>query len=298
MEIKEVIELINKTGMVLHERNVNDKVVVWGASGYLGGFLVERLISMGNTNILSVSRGEAAQVSLKERFPSISIMIGDIADPWTVKKAMAGAVDCYVCSAIKHVGIAERDVHSCSQTNIVGMMNVIRESLTTKPRMLMFISSDKAAQATGVYGMSKKIGEKLMEEAQDINQDTKYRVVRYGNVLYSHGSVLCKWRDKMIKGEEIIVTNEDSTRFYWPVSEAVDLIFQAVSASSAEPVITPMKSMRLGDLLEAMMEKYGRVPVKTIGLQTGENMHEVIAEGIPDSFHSERFTKEEIFNLI
>lgn len=277
----------------------SNKVVVWGASGYLGGFLVERLISMGYTNILSVSRGEAAQVSLKERVPSVSIMIGDIADPWTVKKAMAGAVDCFVCSAIKHVGIAEKDVHSCSQTNIVGMMNVIRESLTTKPRMLMFISSDKAAQATGVYGMSKRIGEKLMGEAQSINPDTKYRVVRYGNVLYSHGSVLCKWRDKMRKGEEVIVTDLDSTRFYWPVSEAVDLIFRAIEeGSNADPVITPMKSMRLGDLLEAMMEKYGRVPVKVIGLQPGENMHEVIAEGIPDSFHSERFTKEEIFELI
>jgi len=277
----------------------SNKTVIWGASGYLGGFLVERLISMGYTNILSVSRGEAAQVALKERFPSVSIMIGDIADPWTVKKAMEGAVECHVCSALKHVGIAEKDVKSCVDTNIIGMKNVINESLITKPKILMFISSDKASTGTGIYGMSKKIGEKLMEEAQGINPDTAYRTVRYGNVIYSTGSVLCKWRDKMKAGEEIIVTEVDSTRFYWPVADAVDLIFTAIDVGiGATPIVAPMRSMRLGDLLEAMMQKYGTVPVKHIGLQPGENMHEVIAEGIPDSFHSERFTKDEILELI
>lgn len=298
MELNEVIEMINSTGMVLNDRNINYKVVVFGGSGFLGHALIERLLLKGHNNITAVARNEGGLVALKEKFPSVTIQVGDIADTWTVKKAMVAADEVYLLSALKHVGIAETDVRACVESNIIGHMNVINESLTTQPRLLMFISSDKAAQGTGVYGMTKKIGEKLMLEAEKINRETKYRTVRYGNVLYSTGSVLCKWRDKMIKGEEIIVTNEDSTRFYWPVSEAVDLIFHAVAAGSAEPVITPMKSMRLGDLLEAMMSKYGRVPVKTIGLQIGENMHEVIAEGIPDSFHSERFTKEEIFNLI
>lgn len=277
----------------------SDKVVVWGASGYLGGVLVDRLISMGYTNILAVSRGEAAQVSLKERFPSISIMIGDIADPWIVKKAMDGAVECHVCSAMKHVGLSETDVMSCVSSNVTGLINVIRESLITKPKIMMFISSDKAAQPTGVYGCSKKIGERLLAEAEKVNPDTAYRVVRYGNVLYSSGSVLCKWRDKMQKGEEVIVTDPDATRFYWPVDQAVDLIFDCIeNATNADPFITSMKSIRLGDLLEAMMAKYGRVPVKIIGLQPGENMHEVIVPELPDSFHSARYTKEEIFELI
>lgn len=276
----------------------NSKVVVFGGSGFLGHALIERLISKGIYNITAVARNEGGLVALKERFNSVTIQVGDIADPWTVKKAMKDASQVYLLSALKHVGIAETDVMSCVETNIVGHMNVVNESLISKPRLLMFISSDKAAQGTGVYGMSKKIGEKLMLEAEKINPDTLYRTVRYGNVLYSTGSVLCKWRDKMLKGEEVIVTDIMSTRFYWPVSEAVDLIFHAIGASNAEPVITPMKSMRLGDLLEAMMEKYGKVPVKVIGLQPGENMHEVIAEGIPDSYHSERFTKEEIFKLI
>lgn len=275
------------------------KIVVFGGSGFLGIPLIERLISLGNTNILSVSRNEGAAVALKERFKDVSIMIGDIADPWVVKKSMEDATACFLLSAMKHVGLSEKDVKSCVSTNIMGTLNVINESLLTKPKTLLLISSDKAAQPTGIYGCSKKLGEGLMGEAQTMNTGTAYRVVRYGNVLYSTGSVLCKWRDKMQKGEEVIVTDPDATRFYWPVEEAVDLIFDCIeNATSAEPFITSMKSIRLGDLLEAMMSKYGRVPVRIIGLQPGENMHEVIVPELPDSFRSARYTKEEIFELI
>lgn len=277
----------------------SSNTLILGGSGFLGQALIERLIAMGRTNVVSMSRNEGEAVALKQKFPQVTIVIGDIANPWDVKRTMRSADEVFLLSAVKHVGLAEAQVQACVNTNILGTMNVINESLITKPKVLVFISSDKAAQSVGVYGCSKKIGERLMAEAEKSNPETKYRVVRYGNVLYSTGSVLCKWRDKMKTGQEVIVTNIESTRFYWPVSEAVDLIFQCMDiATDSEPFITEMKSMRLGDLLDAMMEKYGRVEVKRIGLQPGENMHELIAEGIPDSFHSERYTKEEILELI
>lgn len=275
------------------------KTLVMGGSGFLGGALIERLIEMGRTSIVSMARNEGDQVALKQRFPQVQIVIGDISNPWDVKRAMIAADEVYLCSAMKHVNLSEAQVQACVNTNILGTMNVINESLNTKPKVLVFISSDKAASPNGVYGCSKKIGERLMVEAEKVNPFTKYRVVRYGNVIWSTGSVLCKWRDKMQSGEVITMTDVNSTRFYWPISDAVDLIFSSIDkGTNAEPIVTAMKSMRLGDLLEAMFEKYGRVPVNHIGLQPGENMHEVIAEGIPDSFHSERFTKEEILQLI
>jgi FlaA1/EpsC-like NDP-sugar epimerase len=275
------------------------KTLVLGGSGFLGQALIERLISMGRTNIVSMARNEGDQVALKQRFPQVTIVIGDIVNPWDVKRAMIAADEVYLCSAMKHVGLSEAQVQACVNTNIVGTMNVINESLNTMPKVLVFISSDKAASPNGVYGCSKKIGERLMAEAERVNSFTKYRVVRYGNVIYSTGSVLCKWRDKMKSGQEVIVTEPSSTRFYWPISQAVDLVFESIeNGVDATPKVSPMKSMMLIDLLEAMMQKYGTVPVKHIGLQPGENMHEVIAEGIPDSFHSERFTKEEILELI
>lgn len=277
----------------------NNKVVVFGGSGFLGTALIERLISKGHTNILSVSRNEGLAVSLKEKFPNVSIMIGDISNKWDVKRAMKGAHQCFLLSAMKHVGLSESQVQSCINTNLIGTMNVINESLIVKPKFLVFISSDKAANPNGVYGCSKKIGERLMVEAEKSNHETKYVVVRYGNVAWSTSSVLCKWKDKMQSGQEVIVTDENATRFFWSASESLDLIFDAVNSSGgAQPIVPLMKSIKIGDLLEVMMGEYGRVPVKKIGLGPGENMHEIIAEGHPDSFHSERFTLEEIKKLI
>lgn len=278
----------------------SSKIVVFGGSGFLGQALIERLLSMGRTNILSMSRNEGEATKLKEKFPQVKIMIGDIEDWSDVRRAMHDDTrEVYLLAAMKHVGYAENNPQACVRTNLIGTMNVINESGRAKPNVLVFISSDKAAQSTGVYGCSKKIGERLVAEAERWNPHTKYRVVRYGNVLYSTGSVLCKWRDKMRAGEEVTITDPKATRFFWPISEAVDLIFESIEkGKDASPYITSMKSIAIGDLLEAMMEKYGNVPVKTIGLQPGENMHEVIAEGIPDSFHSPRYTKDEILAII
>jgi nucleoside-diphosphate-sugar epimerase len=272
---------------------MNDKIVVFGGSGYLGAALIDRLIKMGRTNILAVARNEGNLVALKEKFPIIQIMVGDISDRWIVKKAMKDAGEVYLLSALKHVTLAELDVKACVNTNIVGCENIITESLSTKPKVLVFISSDKAAQPTGVYGCTKKIGERLMAEAETINPDTKYRTIRYGNVWGSTGSLITKWRPKMEKGEEIILTDPEASRFFWTVEESVDLIFEAIKkAKDATPYIPKMKAVKMGVVLEACMEVYGQCPVKIIGLQPGENKIET-TDGVTFSDKVEQFSKNE-----
>lgn len=269
------------------------RITIFGGSGFLGTALIEHLIKFGADNILAVARNESALVSLKERFPKILIMVGDIADPWTVKKAMRGATEVYLLSALKHVGIAEKDVKSCASTNVMGTLNVINESLESKPKILVFISSDKAAQPTGIYGCSKKLGEGLMAEAEKINPDTAYRVVRYGNVLGSSGSFITKWKPKMERGEEIILTDPEASRFFWTVDEAVKLIFECIfKAKDATPYIPKMKAVKMGTVLEACMEVYGKSPVKIIGLEPGENKVET-TDGVTFSDQVEQFSKQE-----
>lgn len=267
------------------------KIVIFGASGFLGTALVEKLYGTGH--IVAVARNEGNLVILKERFPEIEIMSGDISDSWIVKRAMVDATDIYLLSAMKHVGLAEIDVRSCVKTNVLGAMNVIEESLITKPEFLMFISTDKAAQPQGVYGCSKKICERLMTEAEKINPETKYRIVRYGNVLGSTGSVITKWKPKMERGEEVIITDPEASRFFWTVTEAVDLIFECLNkAIDSTPYIPKMKAVKMGTVLEACMEVYGKSPVRIIGLQPGENKVET-TDGITFSDQVEQFTKDE-----
>jgi len=266
------------------------KITIFGASGCLGTALVERL---KDKQILAVARNEGNLILLKEKYPNIEIMTGDIADPWIVKKAMKDADEVYLLSAMKHVGLAEIDVQSCIKTNVIGTMNIISESLTTNPRVLMFVSTDKAAQPMGVYGCTKKISERLIAEAERMNPDTKYRVVRYGNVWGSTGSISTKWEPKMRKGEEVIITDPEASRFFWTVTEAVDLIFECLEkAVDSKPYIPKMKAVTMGTVLEACMEVWGQSPVKIIGLQPGENKVET-TDGVTFSDTCEQYTKEE-----
>lgn len=267
-------------------------VMVAGGSGFLGHALVKILVAEGR-NVTVVARNEGNLVMLKGKYPSIRIVVGDIADPWIVKQAMVNTEEVYLLSAMKHVGLAEAQVRSCVSTNITGTMNVIQESFTTKPKLLVFISSDKAAQGTGIYGCTKKIGERLMAEAEQMNPDTKYRVIRYGNVWGSTGSIATKWKEKMEKGEEVILTDPEASRFFWDVKEAIDLIFECIQkAKDATPYIPPMKAVKMSVVLEACLEIWGKSPVKIIGLQPGENKVET-TDGIVFSDQCEQFTKEE-----
>lgn len=269
------------------------KILVAGGSGYLGTALIGRLISMGKTNIVAVARNEASLVILKEKYPCVEIIVGDISDKWIVKKAMKDADDVFVLSALKHVGLAEREVKSCITTNIIGCMNMVDESLITKPNIFMFISTDKSSQPMGVYGCSKKIGEKLIEEAERINPSTKYFCVRYGNVWASNGSLATKWKPKMMRGEEVILTDPEASRFFFTVDEAVDLIFECIEKSgNSNPFVANMKAVKMQIVLEACMETWGIAPVKTIGLQPGENKVETM-DGVTFSDQVSQFTKQE-----
>jgi UDP-N-acetylglucosamine 4,6-dehydratase/5-epimerase len=274
--------------------------LITGGSGFLGLELIKRLTDIGCKNLISVSRNEGKSVQLKELFPHVEIILGDISDQYISHKACNYVDGIFHLAAFKHVGLAEKEnVRSCVLDNIQGTLNILEESRKRKVDFVIGISSDKAAQVKGVYGATKFIMERLFSEYEITNPATKYFICRYGNVLYSTGSVLCKWKDKMIKGQPVTITDENATRFFWTVRQAVDLIFDCLSnAKDSSPFITPMKSIRLGDLLEAMMNKYGRVPVETIGMQIGENLHESITSDGVDSFHSDRYTLEEINEII
>lgn len=279
------------------------KYLITGGAGFLGQELVKRLISLGFKRLLVMSRNEGQLVQIKERFPSVRIITGDIANPYFCDKAMEGVAGVFHLAAFKHVGLAEENTVECVSSNVIGTMNLLEASRKHKPEFVLGISTDKAAKVNGVYGATKLLQERLFAEYEKVNPETKYRTVRYGNVLYSTGSVLCKWKEKIQKNEQVTLTNPDSTRFYWTVEQAVDLIFSCLeNATSSQPFITKMKSIRAGDLLDAMYMKYapdGEIPPpNVIGLQPGENMHEVVADNLPNSFEAERYTREEIAQII
>ena len=281
----------------------NKTYLVTGGAGFLGQELIARLEAAGCTNIVTMSRNEGKLVALKEKFPFVKIIPGDLSDPYCAEKAVQGVDAIFHLAAFKHVGLAEQNVRECVLGNVTGTSNILELTRKYPIDFILGISTDKAAQVSGVYGATKLLHERLFSDYEKINPTTKYRTVRYGNVLYSTGSVLCKWKDRLQNDEELIITDPEATRFYWTVDQAIDLIFDCLDqAQDSKPYVPEMKSMSVGDLLEAMIRKYlpeGNVPkIKTIGLQPGENFHEVIIEGGLNSSEVERFTIEEIMELV
>jgi UDP-N-acetylglucosamine 4,6-dehydratase len=280
----------------------NKTYLITGATGFLGEYLVEKIINSGG-KVRAFSRNEGKLIMIKQKHPEIEIFTGDVSDKFEMKQAMMGVDAVFHLAASKHVGLAETYSRECTKTNIIGSLNILENSLEQELDFVIGISTDKAAQVSGVYGATKLLMERLFLQFQKINPSVEYRIVRYGNVLYSTGSVLCKWKELLEEGKQVIITDPDATRFFWTRNQAVDLIFSCLSkATSPSPWVPEMKSMKMGDLLTAMSNKYlpsdKELDVKIIGLQRGENMHEKILEEGPASNEVEQFTIEEIQELI
>lgn len=287
--------------MITKYKTENKTYLVTGGTGFLGKPLVKRLLNDG-VKVRTLSRSETKIVELKQELPTVDVLTGDVYDKVSIRQAMAGVNGVFHLAASKHIGISEKYVRECTNSNIIGSLNILEQSLEQDLDFILGISTDKAAQVSGVYGASKFLMERLFRQFEEMNHWCDYRLVRYGNVLYSTGSVLCKWKDLIIDGKDVVVTEPKATRFFWSVDQALDLVYDCLNNSTdCTPYVPTMKGMSVENLLEAMIQKYGdgrRPNVKIIGLQPGENFHEKIVEYGPYSNEVDQYTIEEIKSLI
>ncbi len=280
----------------------NKHYLITGGSGFLAYGLIDYLTNNNIMNISILARNEGNLIKVKQMYPHINIITGNLCDKKVVYKALDGISGVFHLAAFKHVGLAERYPLECIQSNINATLTLLECGLDFDIDFIVGISTDKVCQVSGVYGATKYLMEKIFDDYEKINKKTQYRIVRYGNVLYSTGSVLCKWKDLIQQGKEVIITDANATRFYWTVEQAVQLIIDCLKNSKdTTPYIPEMKSIRMGDLLRAMIEKYSNgidIPVKVIGLQKGENLHEKIDENGMDSNETPKYSITEIKKLI
>jgi len=275
-----------------------DKYLITGGTGFLGEALVRRLYD--STDLRILARDEGNLLKLKQKFPKIEILTGDISDARSVRDTCQDINGIFHLAAFKHITWAELQARECINTNVSGSSNILRYGSESNIDFILGISTDKAAQVNSVYGATKFLMERMFTFFEKKCPNIRYRIVRYGNVLYSTGSVLCIWKDALLNGKEITITDPDATRFFWTREQAIDLIFECLDkAKDCTPYCPEMKSMRMGNILEAMQLKYGKaIKINKIGLQKGENLHEKIIESGPYSNEVEQFTINEIMKLI
>jgi UDP-N-acetylglucosamine 4,6-dehydratase len=274
--------------------------LVTGGSGFLGTTLIKRILEKGG-RVRSLARNEGNLIELKQRFPEVEIQTGDLSDICVVRKSLVGVTGVFHLAAFKHVGLSESQPIQCTLSNVVGTLNLMKETEGKVYDFILSISTDKAAQVSGVYGATKLLMERIIKEFESYNPQTQYRTVRYGNVLYSTGSVLCKWKELMQTGKQVLITDPKVTRFYWTVDQAVDSIFGCMEKSvDSTPYCPSMKAAGIMNLLYAMHEKYGvgGLDYKVIGLQPGENRQEKILDNGPYSNEVEQFSIAELKEMI
>ena len=279
--------------------------LITGGTGVVGQALCSRILYMGG-KVRVMSRTGSKLHALKEKYSDIEIQIGDVLSDYDVTYAHRGVKGVFHLAALAQ-SMQSGGASASIQTNILGSINVLNESLpknTTNHKLdfVLGVSSDKAVNVSGPYGATKFLMERLFDEYQEKNKKTKYRVVRMGNVIYSIDSVLYKWKSLLENGDKVIVTEPKATRFFLTKNQSVDLMLNGLASESSKPYCDIPKSTSIGNLLQAMANKYlpkgKELKVKEIGLQPNENLHEQIVDGGPMSNEMEQYTIKELEKMI
>jgi FlaA1/EpsC-like NDP-sugar epimerase len=173
------------------------------------------------------------------------------------------------------------------QTNIHGVQNVISAAQKNKVERVIFMSSDKAVNPTNVMGTSKLMGERLMTAANTrrSNHTTIFASTRFGNVLGSNGSVVPLFKQQILSGGPVTLTDARMTRFIMSVEDAALLVLDTVGlAKGGEVFITKMPVIKITDLAHAMIRHYERmastpIDIVEIGAKPGEKLYEELMSG-------------------
>jgi FlaA1/EpsC-like NDP-sugar epimerase len=211
--------------------------------------------------------------------------VGDIRDKERLIHAMEGIHIVYHAAALKHVPLCEYNPFEAIKTNVLGTQNLIEAALFTGVDKVINISTDKAVNPINTMGATKLLSEKLMIDANFYKgkRKTVFSSVRFGNVLFSRGSVVPLFEEQIEQKKMVTITDENMTRFMMSKEETVDLVLKAtLMAKGGEIFILKMPVVKIGDLSDVVIEnysgKYGHkadeVKKITIGPRPGEKMFE------------------------
>ncbi len=265
------------------------KMLIFGGAGSLGNELINFYIE--KYNIVIVSRDEAKHwnvINKFQKYKNIKAIICDVRDEQRVRNILLQEKPeiIIIAQALKQVDICEKFPEESINTNILGNINItnsLKELSLLKifnPKLVCFVSTDKACSPINIYGMCKSISEKLIINLSNHfdNIDTKILIVRYGNVLSSKGSIIPLLYKQALDEtkEKFTLTHPNMTRFMMTLTEAAHLIDTALNYGENGDLWVPkLRSMRIEDLIKFFSIKFNK-PYEMIGMRPGEKIHEVM----------------------
>lgn len=261
---------------------VDRTVLITGGTGSFGSTVTRQLLDRAVSQVRILSRDEAKQDDMRRRLadPRARFYVGDVRDHRSVYEACEGVDYVFHAAALKQVPSCEFFPLQAVATNVQGSDNVIRAAAAHGVRSVVCLSTDKAVYPINAMGMSKALMEKVAEAYARNNpeSETVVSTVRYGNVMYSRGSVIPLFVEQIREGRPLTVTNPAMTRFLMSLAESVDLVTYAfTNARPGDLFVRKAPASTIADLAEAVAHLFDTEPkIQRIGTRHAEKLYEVL----------------------
>ncbi len=258
-------------------------ILVTGGTGSFGRrFIATVLEKFSVKRLVIFTRDELKQYEMQQelplsRYPSLRYFIGDVRDEARLEMAMRGIDIVIHAAALKQVSMAEYNPFECIRTNVHGAENVVNAAIKCGVKKVIALSTDKAAAPINLYGASKLASDKIFIAGNNLSGkiETRFSVVRYGNVVGSRGSIVPLFERMLSEGKsELPITDYRMTRFWITLQQGVDFVLSCLQMMHGGEIFIPkIPSMKIVELAKAMAPG---VNLQEIGIRPGEKLHEVM----------------------
>lgn len=252
----------------------NKSILVTGGAGSIGSALVETLLKfpIQSVRVFDIDEYALAKLNKKLKDSRLRILLGNVLNQDRIDMAADGINIVFHLAAIKNIEISEFNPIETIDTNVNGTVNMIKMLIKKRPLKFINISTDKAADASTLYGNTKQLGERLTSWAGFHVKGTKSATVRFGNVRESRGNVFEIWNEEKKKNKPLSITEPSMKRYFIHLNEVIDFILNCLLiAKSGEIFVPKMKNFNIKKLADEISKSQ-----KIIGLRQGEKLEEVL----------------------
>lgn len=289
---------------LLLSRNISDKtVLVTGAGGSIGSELCRQIFSLRPTRLILLDaseynlyaiHGELTQSADAQTAPDIIAELASVQDSESLDAIIARwqPQTIYHAAAYKHVPLVEDNAGAGIRNNVFGTLNTAQAAIRHGVSDFVLISTDKAVRPTNIMGTTKRLAELVLQALAQKKYQTRFSMVRFGNVLGSSGSVVPLFRKQIKSGGPVTITHPDITRYFMTIPEAAQLVIQAgaMDSNGAVFVLDMGAPVKIIDLARNMIELSGLsvrdeqnpdgdVEIRIVGLRPGEKLYEELLIG-------------------
>lgn len=274
----------------------NSSILITGGTGSFGHTFVPLTLAKYNpARLVIYSRDEMKQWEMAKLFENddrVRFFIGDVRDKERLSRALRGIEFVVHAAATKIVPTAEYNPFECVKTNVLGAMNLIDACIDQGVKRIVALSTDKASSPANLYGATKLASDKLFIAGNSYSglQETRFAVVRYGNVMGSRGSVIPFFLSQV--GEDVLpITDTRMTRFMITLEEGVDLVWHAFDDMvGGEIYVKKIPSMKVTDVALAIAPHSKH---EIVGIRPGEKLHEqmIAPEDAPHTYEFDDYYK-------